>query len=115
MYAVERPSERSERSPKRQNGDTVIRDRLLVRHQLQHIAHGSSKARRYRFAQVDQRNHVERGFIRASEGPEITDDMFVVDDGKVRLRQAFERMIALIGGEERNPDLRDVTVIRGQI
>ncbi len=48
MEAIKRPIMRSsERSSKRQNGNTVIRDRLLLGYKLQYLAHGSSQARRY--------------------------------------------------------------------
>ena len=110
-----RSGRRSEFRSKIQNGDVVIGDRLLPRNQSLHLANGDSKARRYRFAQVDQRNHVQRGFIGSGEAPEIANHEAVVHHRKIRLGQGRDRTIVSVGGEECNPDLRDDAAVRRQV
>src|ERR1035441_4963098 len=48
-------------SAERYNRQVVVRNRLLLRNQMQNIAHRSSHPRRYRFAQVNEHNQIERG------------------------------------------------------
>lgn len=105
---------RASASPKRQNGEIVIRYRLFSRNQLQNVVNGNSKARRDRLAGVNQNNQVESGLIGMREATEIAYDPFAVDHRKVRFRQIFQRMIVFVGSEEGHTNFGDGAAIGGQ-